>query len=1009
MQTLRFLCLALLTLASARAQEPQWIWHTDKSDDGEVRFFRKTFTLAEPATAAEVIVSGDNTAQVFINGTEAGHAKDWRQPARARVEKQLKVGENVIAIRGANEDGVAAVVARLTIDTAKGKGALIVVTDMTWLSSEKGPAGWEKPGFAAADWGKPISRGKLGMGPWGDVFAGGGKTSGGKAPATALKTSAGFKAELIRTAEPGEGSWVSMTVDPQNRLIVCSQNKPAPGWGGLLRLTLGADGKVAKTEQIETPIGEAMGLLWAFDSLYVDGQGPKGRGLYRLRFQNDQPAGEAEFLLKGAGGEHGSHGIVLGPDKALYSVAGNHTKMPEGLLPGGVLKGWAEDHLLPRQWDAGGHATGILAPGGYVLRSTDQGKTWATFCGSFRNSYDIAFNADGELFTFDSDMEWDIGTPWYRPTRINHCVSGGEYGWRSGTSNQPAYYFDSLPAACDIGIGSPTGCEFGTAAKGWPEKYQRALYAMDWANGKIFAYHPVPAGATYGGPAEVFVEGKPLNVTDLTFVNGTMYFTCGGRGTQAALYRVTYDGPPAAGPVPAPDLAAAKARELRRQLEVFHGNQDPKAVETAWPHLDSPDRFIRWAARTAIEFQPFESWKQRALGEKRTWASLEAMLALVRSCPKDQAKALSPHLCEGITTLPIEQMSEDQLLAAIRLTGLVFTRLGAPTEDERRQMTDLWTRFFPQQKTDAKDTPLNWIAPGPGQVRASQSVNRELSQLLVFLDAPGTVGKTMALLRDAPGQEEQLHYAFVLRNGQQYASPGEKKPAGPLTGWTPQLRTEYFAWLAKAAAQYSGGASFKKFIANLKKDALETLSDADKLALADKPSAPVPPATGASPGHPRGFVKAWEMAELLPLVKDGKGDKAKGKKHFTEAQCALCHRFGTEGGALGPDLTAAGSRFNRRDMLEAIIEPNKVVSDQYRNSVITVKGGKEIIGRQVDDTATKIAIAENPFTNDRTEISKADITKRDLSPASSMPPGLINLFTKEEIIDLLTYLESGGK
>ncbi len=1007
MQTLRVLLCLLFTLTTVRAQTPAWIWHTEKSADGEVRYFRKTFTLAEPATAAELIVACDNGAQVFLNGVEVGTTKDWKQPAKVRVEKHLKVGENVIAIRGHNEDGVAAVVGQLTIDTAKAKKALVVVTDPTWVSSEKKTDGWEKPGFAAADWGKPITRGNLGVDPWGNVFAGGGKPAG-KAPATELKTPPGFKAELIRTAEPGEGSWVSMTVDPQNRLIVCSQNKPAPGWGGLLRLTLGADGKVAKTEKIDTVIGEAMGLLWAFDSLYVDGNGPKGHGLYRLRFQNDQPTGEAEFLLKGAGGEHGSHGIVLGPDQALYSVAGNHTKMPDKLLPSGALKGWAEDHLLPRQWDAGGHATGILAPGGYVLRSTDQGKTWATFCGSFRNSYDLAFNADGELFTFDSDMEWDIGTPWYRPTRINHCVSGGEYGWRSGTSNQPAYYFDSLPAACDIGIGSPTGCEFGTAAKGWPAKYQRALYAMDWANGKIFAYHPTPAGATYEGTAEVFVEGRPLNVSDLTFVNGTMYFTCGGRGTQAALYRVTYDGPPAAGFAPAPNLAPAIARELRHQLEAFHGKQDPKAVETAWPHLDSPDRFIRWAARTAIEFQPFSSWKDRALAERRTWAALEAMLALARSCPPDQAKALSPHLCEGITTLRLEQMSEDQLLAAIRLTGLVFTRLGAPTEDERRQMTDLWTRFFPQ-KNPGKETPLNWIAPGPGQVRASQSVNRELSQLLVFLDAPGAVEKTMALLRTAPGQEEQLHYAFVLRNGQQFASPGEKKPAGPLSGWTPQLRAEYFAWLTKAEREYKGGASFKKFLANIKKDATETLSDADKLTLVDKPATPVPPASGASPGHPRGFVKAWEMGELLALVKDGKGDKAKGKQFFAEAQCALCHRFGTDGGSQGPDLTAAGSRFGRKDLLEAILEPNKIVSDQYRNSVITVKGGKEIIGRQVDDTPTKIAIAENPFTNDRTEINKADITKRDLSPVSSMPPGLINLFTKEEIIDLLTYLESGGK
>jgi len=79
------------------------------------------------------------------------------------------------------------------------------------------------------------------------------------------------------------------------------------------------------------------------------------------------------------------------------------------------------------------------------------------FCYGFRNSYDIAFNTEGELFTFDSDMEWDMGAPWYRPTRIVHCVSGGDYGWRSGSGVWPAYYPDSLPPMNDIGPGSPTG------------------------------------------------------------------------------------------------------------------------------------------------------------------------------------------------------------------------------------------------------------------------------------------------------------------------------------------------------------------------------------------------------------------------------------------------------------------------------------------------------------------------------------------------------------------------
>ena len=92
------------------------------------------------------------------------------------------------------------------------------------------------------------------------------------------------------------------------------------------------------------------------------------------------------------------------------------------------------------------------------------------------------------MFIYDSDMEWDLGMPWYRPTRVNHATSGSEFGWRTGTGKWPAYYADSLPAMVDIGLGSPTGVEFGYGAK-FPAKYQKALYICDWTYGTMYAVH----------------------------------------------------------------------------------------------------------------------------------------------------------------------------------------------------------------------------------------------------------------------------------------------------------------------------------------------------------------------------------------------------------------------------------------------------------------------------------------------------------------------------------------
>jgi hypothetical protein len=305
------------------------------------------------------------------------------------------------------------------------------------------------------------------------------------------------------------------------------------------------------------------------------------------------------------------------------------------------------------------------------LRSADEGKTWSIFCGGFRNAYDLDFNADGELFTFDSDMEWDIGAPWYRPTRINHCVSAAEFGWRSGTGVWPDYYPDSLPATVNIGLGSPTGVKFGTAAGKWPQRYRQALYAMDWAYGKLFAIHLKPSMSSYTGEKEEFASGKPFNLTDLEFVRGEMFCITGGRGTQSGLYRIRYVGPTEKEQL-VENRAEQTARRNRRKLEAFHGSQDSRAIDAAWQWLDSPDRFLRYAARIAIEWQPVEQWQQRALLEKRPQAALEALLALAR-CGTASVK---PHLCEALTTLTLEQMSEDQLLAAIRIAGLTFARLG---------------------------------------------------------------------------------------------------------------------------------------------------------------------------------------------------------------------------------------------------------------------------------------------------------------------------------------------
>ncbi len=364
-------------------------------------------------------------------------------------------------------------------------------------------------------------------------------------PPEKLKTLKGFKTELIYAVpRETEGSWVSLTADRKGRLIASDQ------YGKLFRITpppVGKSGQ-ARVEPLAVEIGEAQGLCWAFDSLYVvvnAGTGKYPSGLYRVRdTDGDDNLDKVELLRKIDGSsEHGPHAVVPGPDgKSLYVVAGNATKVPE-LAGSFVPRDWGEDTILPRMPDGNGFMADEKAPGGWIVKVDPDGKDWTLVSMGFRNPYDIAFNKHGDLFTYDSDMEWDFNTPWYRPTRVVNAVPGGDYGYRGGSAKFPTYFYDSLPAVVDIGPGSPTGIGFGYGAK-FPQKYQDALFICDWSYGKLYAVHNKSVGSSYKGEAEEFVTGSPLPLTDLLIhpKDGAMYFTVGGRRTTSALYRVTYVG-----------------------------------------------------------------------------------------------------------------------------------------------------------------------------------------------------------------------------------------------------------------------------------------------------------------------------------------------------------------------------------------------------------------------------------------------------------------------------------
>jgi putative heme-binding domain-containing protein len=462
-----------------------------------------------------------------------------------------------------------------------------------------------------------------------------------------------------------------------------------------------------------------------------------------------------------------------------------------------------------------------------------------------------------------------------------------------------------------------------------------------------------------------------------------MYFTVGGRKTQSGLYRVIYVGKDSTAPSKGDDRGA-EARALRHQIEAFHHPKDPRAVDGAWPYLNHDDRYVRFAARVALEHQDPATWADRALAEKDAQAALTSLLGLVRVSASDRfhhPKAPPPdpvlkgRIFDALERLDWDRLTDDQRIELLRTYEVALNRMGRPAPDATRRLVARLDAVFPAK---------------------AREQNAELCQLLVYLGAPSVAAKSLKLMAEAPTQEEQMEYARALRVLK--------------TGWTAGQRKEYFSWFLKAD-HFRGGSSLRGFLRIMKDDAVATLTPKEKADLKPileaRPAAPTPIV-----GKPRPVVKNWKLDELTPLVEKGlqsRRDFDRGRRMFAEAQCFVCHRFDNEGGSMGPDLTSIAGRFSVRDLLESIVEPSKVISDQYAAVEVTTTDGKLIVGRIVNLNEDHIMLNTNMLDpNAIVSVDTRKIESKEVSKTSMMPNNLLDTFKEDEILDLVAFLLSRG-
>jgi putative heme-binding domain-containing protein len=335
-------------------------------------------------------------------------------------------------------------------------------------------------------------------------------------------------------------------------------------------------------------------------------------------------------------------------------------------------------------------------------------------------------------------------------------------------------------------------------------------------------------------------------------------------------------------------------------------------------------------------------------------------------------------LIDALLAIDWTLLKQEQRLTLVRTIEITLNRFGRPDEKRIEKIIAKLDPVFP-----APTRELNWL----------------LCETLAFLEAPNVAEKGVALMESAPTQEEQIEYARSLRMLR--------------TGWTIELRTNYFEWFLKAA-NYRGGASFEKFIEFIRTDAEASLQDGERVALAEL-LARKPEKKSALENFSAMFAgrKAtdWQLDELSAATQSSlqARDFENGRKMFAAVGCFTCHRFGNEGGMTGPDLTAAGRRYSPHDLLDQIINPSKVINDQFAAVTVVTETGNVHTGVIVNLNGDSMTInTDLTDPNQRVSVDRKQVEHMEQSKTSPMPANLLGLLTKDEVLDLLAYVLSGG-
>ncbi|QDU59345.1 Cytochrome c [Planctomycetes bacterium Pan216] len=707
--------------------------------------------------------------------------------------------------------------------------------------------------------------------------------------------------------------------------------------------------------------------------------------------------------VKKRGADHTTNGIRMGIDGWIYIAVGDF-----GMIDAKGVDGETISHR-----------------GGGVLRVRPDGREMEFVCIGLRNIMDVAIDPYLNLFTRDNTNDgggWDI--------RVSHLLPSANYGYPSLYLNFPE---ETMPPLGMFGGGSGCGV-LHLDEPSWPSEYGQATYTCDWGRQQIFRHRFPKNQATFDADQETFV--KIPRPTDLDVDgSGRLYLASWKNGM------FVYQGPEVGfvarvvpkghQPRPFPNLKELSDKQLVELLA------DPSGVARLHAQQEILRRNPTTASIRAIEKLAADSHaplagRVAAIFTLKQWRGRDAHPYLLQLIEDDKVrefalKALADRKSQ-LGEVPLEPFlaglsDSDPRVQAQAIIGL--GRIGDP-----KAVPDLLPLTQRREDLPAPTGEPLHAQPDPGRTLPHLAVQAIIAtggvtECLAALDGPYADGALQALRKmhtteaveglikrlpttTDPAQREALlvtlirlyHREAPYKEGWWGTRPDTRGPYFQAVTWE---GSEPIAAAIKEALQADERLAGKAETELARhRVAIEGLA-----AKATQPketeevmTVTVPKADPSNPNQ----IGNLEYAAIVKRFGQAKGDVNRGAALFKSQTCRACHSVVNGQKAIGPHLVDIGKRSKTPELLESILKPSERIAQGFDTYAFVLQDGEVINGFIVRESSDTVEIRQG--NGKGRVLPLAYIDERVRQKTSTMPKGMVDNLTPEQLADLVAYLKS---